>query len=130
MPQALQCSPAGGLVFRNFNASARAACASLSRWPTTSAVEEFLEYVIRQLIEFPEEMVLTKLEAPKKVTFRLQLRQSDIGKVIGKHGHTVDAIRNLLSAAAARHGQRVTLHIVEDPGVERSGPAPASQEPV
>ena len=82
--------------------------------PKTSGVEEFLEYIIRQLIEFPEEMVLTKLEAPKKVTFRLQLRQTDIGKVIGKHGHTIDAIRNLLSAAAARHGQRLTLQIVEE----------------
>ncbi|HEX4085000.1 MAG TPA: KH domain-containing protein [Chthoniobacteraceae bacterium] len=81
-----------------------------------SGVEEFLEYVIKQLIEFPEEMVLSKVEAPKKVIFRLQLRQSDIGKVIGKHGHTIDAIRNLLSAAAARHGQRVTLQIVEEGG--------------
>ncbi len=88
-------------------------------WPTTSGVEEFLEYIIRQLIEFPDEMVLTKLEAPKKITFRLQLRQSDIGKVIGKHGHTIDAIRNLLSAAAARHGQRVTLQIVEEGETER-----------
>jgi predicted RNA-binding protein YlqC (UPF0109 family) len=86
----------------------------LSRWPKTYDVEEFLEYIIRQLIEFPEEMVLTRLEAPKKITFRLQLRQSDIGKVIGKHGHTIDAIRNILSAAAARHGQRVTLQIVEE----------------
>jgi predicted RNA-binding protein YlqC (UPF0109 family) len=97
----------------------RAACAMLLGWPTTSAVEEFLEYVIRQLIEFPDEMVLTRLEAPKKVAFRLQLRQSDIGKVIGKHGHTIDAIRNLLSAAAARHGQRVTLQIVEEGEPER-----------
>ena len=83
-------------------------------------MEEFLEYVIKQLIEHPEEMVLTKLEAPKKVTFRLQLRQSDIGKVIGKHGHTIDAIRNLLSAAAVRHGQRVTLQIIEEGGAEHA----------
>ena len=103
---------------------ARAACARLFSWPKTSGVEEFLEYVIRQLIEYPEEMVLSKVEAPKKVIFRLQLRQSDIGKVIGKHGHTIDAIRNLLGAAAARHGQRVTLQIVEEGGVER-GPETA-----
>ena len=86
-------------------------------------MEEFLEYVIKQLIEFPEEMVLSKVEAPKKVTFHLQLRQSDIGKVIGKHGHTIDAIRNLLSAAAARHGQRVTLHIVEEGGPAERPPS-------
>ena len=89
-------------------------------WPKRVAVEEFLEYVIKQLIEFPDEMVLSKVEAPKKVIFRLQLRQSDIGKVIGKHGHTIDAIRNLLGSAGARHGQRVTLQIVEEGGVERA----------
>jgi uncharacterized protein len=77
-------------------------------------VQEFLEFVIRQLIDYPEEMVVTKVEAPKKIAFRLRLRQSDIGKVIGKHGQTISSIRNLLSAAAARHGQRAYLDIVEE----------------
>ena len=80
-----------------------------------AAVEEFLEFVIRQLIEFPDEMVLTRLENPRKVIFKVQLRQSDIGRVIGKHGQTINAIRNLLSAAASRHGQRALLQIDEEP---------------
>ena len=78
-------------------------------------MEEFLEFVIRQLIEFPDEMVLTRLENPRKVIFKVQLRQSDIGRVIGKHGQTINAIRNLLSAAASRHGQRALLQIDEEP---------------
>ncbi|MGB8353612.1 MAG: KH domain-containing protein [Chthoniobacteraceae bacterium] len=78
-------------------------------------MEEFLEFVIRQLIEFPDEMVLTRLENPRKVIFKVQLRQSDIGRVIGKHGQTINAIRNLLSAAASRHGQRAMLQIDEEP---------------
>ena len=82
-------------------------------------MEEFLEYVIRQLIEFPEEMVLTKVETARKVIFKLQLRQSDVGKVIGKHGQTINAIRNRLSAAASRQGQRVLLQIDEEE--ERQG---------
>ncbi len=77
-------------------------------------MEEFLEFVIRQLIEFPEEMVLTRLDAPRKVTFHLRLRQSDVGRVIGKHGHTIAAIRDLVGAAAARHGQRAVVQIVEE----------------
>jgi uncharacterized protein len=77
-------------------------------------VEEFLEYVIRQLIEFPDEMILTKVESPRKVIFKLQLRQSDVGKVIGKHGQTINAIRNLLNAAASRQAQRVLLQIDEE----------------
>lgn len=76
-------------------------------------MQEFLDFVLRQLIDFPDEMILTKLEANRKIIFRLQLRQSDVGKVIGKHGQTIIAIRNLLSAAAARHGQRAVLEIVE-----------------
>lgn len=78
-------------------------------------MEEFLEFVIRHLIEFPDEMVLTKVETARKVVFKLQLRQSDIGKVIGKHGQTINAIRNLLAAAASRHGQRAILQIDEEP---------------
>ncbi len=77
-------------------------------------MEEFLEFVVRQLIEFPEEMVLTRVDAPRKVTFHLRLRQTDVGRVIGKHGHTIAAIRDLLSASAARHGQRASVQIVED----------------
>ncbi len=77
-------------------------------------MEEFLEFVIKQLIEYPDEMVLSRHEGPKKIIFHLRLRQSDVGKVIGKHGHTIAAIRNLLNAAASRHNQRATLEIIED----------------
>lgn len=76
-------------------------------------MQEFLDFVVRQLIDYPDEMILSKVEANRKIVFRLQLRQSDVGKVIGKHGQTIIALRNLLSAAAARHGQRASLEIVE-----------------
>ncbi|MDB6172060.1 MAG: RNA-binding protein domain [Chthoniobacteraceae bacterium] len=80
-----------------------------------AAMQEFLDYVLRQLIDFPEEMVLTKTEADeKRAVFKVRLRQSDVGKVIGKHGHTIIAIRNLLAAAAARHGEKAILDIVEE----------------
>ena len=82
-------------------------------------MEEFVEFVIRSLVEFPDEMVITKIESPQKVVFQIQLRQSDIGFVIGKQGHTIEAIRNLVNAAASRHGQTVVLQILE----EESGPA-------
>ena len=84
-------------------------------------MEEFIEFVIRSLVEFPDEMIITKIESPQKVVFQIQLRQSDIGFVIGKQGHTIEAIRNLLNAAASRHGQKVVLQILD----EESG-APAS----
>lgn len=76
-------------------------------------MQEFLDFVLRQLIDYPDEMILTKVEAPKKTIFQVRLRKSDIGKVIGKHGQTIIAIRNLL-AAASRPGCRAMLEIVEE----------------
>jgi hypothetical protein len=94
-------------------------------------MQEFLDFVLRQLIDFPDEMVLTKHESPKKTIFKLQLRKSDIGKVIGKHGQTIIAIRNLLAAAASRHGERAVLEIVEDerPWREQTPEAAPSARP-
>lgn len=77
-------------------------------------MQEFLGFVLRQLIDFPDEMALTRHEGNKRTTFYLRVRQSDVGKVIGKHGQTIIAIRNLLNAAATRHGERAQLEIVEE----------------
>ncbi len=90
-------------------------------------MQEFLDYVIRNLIDYPDEMILSKHAAGKKTVFLLRVRQSDVGKVIGKHGHTIVAIRNLLAAAAARHGEKAVLEIVEDqrPADNRATGTPA-----
>ena len=93
-------------------------------------MERFLDYVLRHLIEYPDELVIHKEEAPKKTIYRLQLRQSDIGKVVGKHGTTIAAIRNLIAAATAKHGIRATVEIMEEhpPRAERPQPAPEAAQ--
>ena len=81
-----------------------------------AAMLEFLGFVLRQLIDFPEEMILVKTDGgSKKTIFKVRLRQSDIGKVVGKQGHTIIAIRHLLATTAARHGEKALLEIVEPP---------------
>jgi predicted RNA-binding protein YlqC (UPF0109 family) len=77
------------------------------------AMREFLEFVLRQLIEFPDDMVLTEIPNGRTVIFKLQLRRGDVGRVIGRSGQTIHAIRALLASSAARHGQRAILEIVE-----------------
>jgi predicted RNA-binding protein YlqC (UPF0109 family) len=76
-------------------------------------MKEFLEFIIRQLVEFPDEMMISEIPSGRLTVFRLQLRQSDVGKIIGRNGQTIQAIRALLSSSAARHGQKATLEIVE-----------------
>jgi len=76
-------------------------------------VEEFLRFVIGRLVEFPEEVVLTKTESPDKVVFHIAARQSDVPKIIGKGGHTIQAIRALLNASAQKRGIKASLEILE-----------------
>jgi len=76
-------------------------------------MKQFLEFVIRQLVEFPDEVMLSEIASGKTTVFRLQMRQTDVGRIIGRNGQTIQAIRALLSSSAARHDQRATLEIVE-----------------
>jgi uncharacterized protein len=76
-------------------------------------VRQFLEFIIRQLVEFPDEVMLSEIPSGRLTVFRLQMRQTDVGRIIGRNGQTIRAIRALLASAAARHGQKATLDIVE-----------------
>jgi predicted RNA-binding protein YlqC (UPF0109 family) len=76
-------------------------------------MKEFLKFVVVQLVDRPEEIILREEPGAGMQQFVLELPQSEVGKVIGKQGATIRAIRNLMSNAAARHGGRVSLEIVE-----------------
>jgi predicted RNA-binding protein YlqC (UPF0109 family) len=76
-------------------------------------MESFLEFVIRQLVESPDEVLVTRQEQGAKLVFKVEMRRSDVGKVIGRNGNTITALRNLLAAAAHRNGQQAILQIVE-----------------
>ncbi len=79
-------------------------------------MERFLDYVLRQLVDFPDEMLILKEDAPKKTTFRVRLARTDVGKIVGKGGSTIQALRNLMSAAAAKKGEKVFLEIEDQDG--------------
>ncbi len=72
-------------------------------------MEEFLNFVLRRLAGHPDEVFLSHSAENGKDVFRVQLRQTDMPRVIGKRGQTIHAIRSLLNAAAAKHGSKVQL---------------------
>lgn len=76
-------------------------------------MEEFLRYAIGSLVEFPDEVVFTKTESAERITFHVAMRKSDLPKIIGKGGHTIQALRTLLQAAASRRGLQSSLEIIE-----------------
>ena len=76
-------------------------------------MEEFLRHVISSLVEFPDEVVIKKTEAPERVDFLVAARAVDMPKIIGKSGHTIRALRTLLNASGRKRNLSVTLEVVE-----------------
>jgi predicted RNA-binding protein YlqC (UPF0109 family) len=76
-------------------------------------MKEFLEYIVRYLVERPDMVRVTEAAAEGRLILRVEVADGDRGKVIGKHGRTAEALRTLVTAAAARHGQRALLEIVQ-----------------
>jgi predicted RNA-binding protein YlqC (UPF0109 family) len=77
-------------------------------------MEAFLEYVVKGLVDHPEEVTITPVEREGTTVYELRLHSQDVGKVIGRQGMTINAIRSLLLAGSAKKGLRCTLEIVED----------------
>ncbi len=92
-------------------------------------MKAFIEYVVKALVDHPEEVDLREVDGERVVVFELRLNQTDIGKVIGKSGRTITAIRTLLTSAAAKQGKRAMLEIIEPEGRGRPSETPPSSEP-
>jgi hypothetical protein len=77
-------------------------------------MQEFLTYVVKGLVQHPEAVVITPVDRAGMTVYELRLEPSDVGKIIGRQGVTINAIRSLLSAGSANKGLRCSVEIVED----------------
>jgi predicted RNA-binding protein YlqC (UPF0109 family) len=79
----------------------------------TSSSRELLEYLARGLVDEPERVTVNEVRADDGVVLELSVAQDDYGNVIGRGGRTATALRTVVKSAAARHGQRVFVDIVD-----------------
>lgn len=77
-------------------------------------MQAFLEHVVKGLVEHPDRVTITPVERSGMTVYELRLDPSDVGRVIGRQGMTINAIRSLLTAGSAHKALRCSLEIVED----------------
>ena len=77
-------------------------------------MQEFLEFVVRGLVQHPDEVSVTPVEREGATIYELRLNSTDVGRVIGRQGVMINAIRSLLLAGSAKKGMRCSLELVED----------------
>lgn len=83
--------------------------------------QEFLEFVVKGLVEHPEDVKIGRTVDEMGVLLTLDLHGDDMGKVIGRSGNTAKAIRTLLRVVGMKHNARVNLKINEPAGGSRAG---------
>ena len=76
-------------------------------------MKEFVEFIVKRLVDRPEEVSVTEVVGENTIVIELRVASGELGKVIGKEGRIAGSIRILLTAASAKLHKRVVLEILE-----------------
>ena len=74
--------------------------------------EQLVRYLVTSLVEAPDVVAITTTETEESVTFEVSLDSADIGKVIGRQGRIIKAIRTLARAAGSTDSRQVEVEVL------------------
>jgi uncharacterized protein len=77
-------------------------------------MKEFIEYIVKNLVDDPNAVDVRCFEGERGVIVEVRVGSSDVGKVVGRNGLTIKAIRTIAMMACARLGRRVRIELIED----------------
>jgi predicted RNA-binding protein YlqC (UPF0109 family) len=75
-------------------------------------VRELVEYLARSLVDDPEAVTVEEVEAGRMLVYEVTVAEDDVGKIIGRQGKVIRAVRSVVKAAATRHGTRVDVDVI------------------
>ncbi|MFD1735791.1 KH domain-containing protein [Bacillus salitolerans] len=74
-------------------------------------MKELIETIVKPLVDYPEEVVITEVEDNHTITYKLAVHKEDVGKVIGKNGRVAKAIRTIIYSTTSKNNKRIHLDI-------------------
>ncbi|MDP2696461.1 MAG: KH domain-containing protein [bacterium] len=86
---------------------------------TKSTDQEFLEYLVKSIVDHPDDVKVDRKVDEMGVLLSLQVNPQDMGQVVGRQGATAKSIRSLLRIVGIKHNARVNLKIEEPEGSTR-----------
>ena len=84
--------------------------------PSDTADRDFLEYVVKSLVDNPDDVKVDRRVDEMGVLLSLKVNPANMGQVIGRNGNTAKALRTLLRVVGMKHNARVNLKIEEPEG--------------
>ena len=88
--------------------------ATAGRPANFEALQKFVHFMVCSLVDNPEQVTLSTAEKRDLTIIQIHCVKKDIGKVIGKSGKTISALRTLINGAAAHSRQRVTIDVMDE----------------
>lgn len=77
-------------------------------------MKKFIEFIVRQLVDEPDQVNVEEINNDKKtVEINIEVAQNDIGKVVGKQGKNIIALRTLATAVGAKNKKRTFIQLVQ-----------------
>ena len=76
-------------------------------------MKEAVEKIVGALVDDKEAVEVSETANDRAVVIKLRVAPTDMGRIIGREGRTIKAIRSLLFAAGQKHGKRFVLDVVE-----------------
>mgnify|MGYP003924715151 CR=1 FL=1 len=85
----------------------------LERRQTDVSLKELVRIIACALVDKPEDVNITEVSGGTTSVIEVRVAKEDVGKIIGRQGHTANAIRTILNGVAAKLKKRVVLEIIE-----------------
>ena len=77
------------------------------------SIADLIKYIVQAMVDNPEQVKIAEIAGHRSVVFELRVAKKDLGKVIGKKGRNITAIRTILNCASANAKKRSTLEVIE-----------------
>lgn len=74
---------------------------------------EFVRYVLQQICKHPNEINLEQIEDKRGTLIKIKSHEEDMGKIIGKNGQTISALRLLVKSMGAKINKKITLKVLD-----------------
>lgn len=78
-------------------------------------MESLVRSIVTPLVDYPDQVLIQRVESGETVVLKVQVAPSDVGKVIGKDGRIANAIRTVVRSAGSREGQKISVEIINLP---------------
>jgi len=76
-------------------------------------MEDFVAYIIKNLVSKPDDVTVSSSETHEQISIEIRVAAEDVGKVIGRRGNTINALRTIVRTVATRLGRKAQVELIQ-----------------